>query len=452
MKGQCVALATASFSGRCGAASWARLLTPPLLHLVCTRHVLPASPAARVAIHFGHVTTADTSTSRDGDGGDYGRNITAVVGVSHTLGVTHSVVSAPSDGWRLLGWCAGPPAAMVYERRQLAQVRDAATGLVRHEVRHRGAMDGGTPAGQLVHVNGRWLVGDVGAGWAGRRDLVVWRLDGREVDLGMRLCFSAQVVPGMDAGQEVQCRWMKLMTDVVPGVGGVAHGNEVVALVFSYNSGERALVVADLEESWNACTTPTCFGPMMAVVIKSWRVPQLQPHNYPSQEVPIPGLDDYLIPIDLQRYTVSLFSVKSGSVVSEIPCAFHFTNSAVFDIGNCLFGVHTTKNKLSVFDGNRVDTSVPVNIITTLGDVYLSNSIGGAGVMCLFNDTSVPVNTTTLGDVYPSNLFGGGGVICLFNDNSNTATLVDPETSSILFSVSVVGGCQVRFHRFFSCC
>ncbi|KAH3722582.1 hypothetical protein Pelo_18712 [Pelomyxa schiedti] len=393
-QGQCVALATASCSPRCGAASWARLLTPPLLHLVCSRHVLPASPAARVAIHFGHVTTVATP-SNDGS------NITAVVGVSHTLGVTHSVVSAPSDGWRLLGWCAGPPAATVYERRQLAQVRDAATGLVRHEVRHRGVMDP-APGGELVHVNERWLVSDVGDGWIGNRVLMVWRLDRLEVDFGMRLCFYAPRRIQMGIRPAVRCRWMKLMTDVVPGGGRVgAHGNEVVALVYSEDPGERALVVADLEQSWNACTRPTCFCSLMAVVV-----------------VPIPERDDYLVPLELKDHTVSLFSVKSGRVVSEIPCAFHYTYSAVFDIGNGLFGVHTTR-KQSVFDGNR-------------------------------GDTSVPVNTTTLGDVYPSDLFGGGGVMCLCDYNSNTATLVDPETSSILFSVSVVGGCQIRFHRFFS--
>ncbi|KAH3767434.1 hypothetical protein Pelo_676 [Pelomyxa schiedti] len=408
-QGQCVALATASFSRRCGAASWARLLTPPLVSLICSRHVLPASPAARVAIHFGRVTASD-------DDDDDGSNITAVVGVSHTRGVTCRVVAAPSDGWRLLGWCAGASAAAVYERRQLAQVRDAATGRVRHEVRHRGAIYS-VQAGDAVHVNGRWLVSDVGNGWTGERELVVWRLEGLEVDVGMKLCFS-EPRTGMGMGPAVQCRWVKLMTDVVPGGGGTAHENEVAALVYSYNSGERALVVADLEKSWNACTTPTCFGPLVAVVVRSWPVPELQPYNYPSQAVPIPERDDYLVPLTLKdQLTVSLFSVKYGRVVSEIPCAFHFNNSALFDIGNGLFGVHTTKNKQSVFDGNG-DTSVPVNTITTLGDVY------------------------------PSSLFGGGGVMCLFNDNY-TATLVDPETSSILFSVSVVGGFHVRSQRFF---
>ncbi|KAH3714239.1 hypothetical protein Pelo_19253 [Pelomyxa schiedti] len=209
----------------------------------------------------------------------------------------------------------------------------------------------------------------------------------------MRLCFSDPRT-GIGIGG-VQCRWMKLMTEVaVGGRGGnnKVNPNEIVALVYSEDPGERALVVADLEQSWKARTTPKCFGPAMAVVA-----------------VPIPERDDYLLPVDLKYQVVSLFSVKYGRVVSEISClpSFHLDDS-VFDIGYGLFGVRATNRKQSVFDGHR-DLSNPLNTITALEEVD------------------------------PRNLFAGGGVMCLFNNNNNTATLVDPETSSILFSVSVGG-------------
>ncbi|KAH3766352.1 hypothetical protein Pelo_1783 [Pelomyxa schiedti] len=352
---------SAPCSPRCGAGSPARLLAPALLARICRRHALGL--AGHAAVHFGRVRPCTL------DGGDH--NVAVVVPVSHTLGVLGPPIiwSSFADDWSVSGW--GPGAGTgVFTRDDVIAVKNVETA----EVIHRAEHDVGAPKEQSVHVNERWMVFDGGGGWKGDRKLMVWRLDPGTVEagVGVKLSFSDQ----SRTGSEVQCRWMKLMTEVCGG--GRDRVNELVALLYSAVPDERALVVVDLEQSWKS-TTPNPLDPLQAVVIRSHLVPLLEPYSYPMQVLSIPQQDDFLVPLDLKSRIVSLFSVKYGCTLSEFSCTSHAWYPAAFDIGHGLFGVYTeTRGAQSVFDGNVIlSFPVAVNTIKTLGDVYPSNLYAG---------------------------------------------------------------------------
>ncbi|KAH3742900.1 hypothetical protein Pelo_15707 [Pelomyxa schiedti] len=151
----------------------------------------------------------------------------------------------------------------------------------------------------------------------GTREVVVRKLDGT-TDVGLRLIFSGRG----------HVMWVKLMTEVEVGTGVEAGGgrvgasgkkkeDELVVLLDTFypltDVEERAIAVVDLEESWKA-STATCWGSLLAVVVRSYSVPVKSHYTSPTRAIPIPGQYDFLVQLELTD-PPSIFSVKSGREV-----------------------------------------------------------------------------------------------------------------------------------------